>query len=159
MERLYIKRGILIILIVINCLIIFCFSSQKAEESSNTSSKIVDAIVDIVCRNKTISNQEKQIIKENSTTLVRKGAHFSIYTCLGILTFLYISTYQINLKKRLLYTILFCIAYACSDEFHQIFVEGRSGEIRDVCIDTCGALFGTASVIATSKFVNFIKKK
>ena len=159
MKKLYIKRGILILLILINCLVIFGFSSQKAEESSNTSSKIVDAIVDTLYRNKKIVNQEVQMLKENITTLVRKGAHFSIYTCLGILTFLYIGTYPINLKKRFLYTILFCIAYACSDEFHQMFVEGRSGEIRDICIDTCGALFGTVIVIAISKFVNLIKKK
>ena len=32
--------------------------------------------------------------------------------------------------------------YACTDEFHQRFVPGRSGELRDVGIDCCGVLTG-----------------
>ena len=31
---------------------------------------------------------------------------------------------------------------ACTDEFHQYFVPGRSAEFKDVCIDTAGALAG-----------------
>ena len=30
--------------------------------------------------------------------------------------------------------------YACTDEFHQIFVPGREGAFRDVIIDTCGGI-------------------
>ena len=33
--------------------------------------------------------------------------------------------------------------YAVTDEVHQIFVEGRSCELRDWAIDTAGALIGT----------------
>ena len=36
--------------------------------------------------------------------------------------------------------MLICLAYAVSDELHQTFVDGRSGEVRDVCFDLCGAL-------------------
>ena len=32
--------------------------------------------------------------------------------------------------------------YAMTDEFHQLFVPGRSGEIRDVCLDSAGVLVG-----------------
>jgi VanZ family protein len=38
--------------------------------------------------------------------------------------------------------ILFVALYASSDEWHQTFVPGREGCIRDVCIDTTGAVFG-----------------
>ena len=33
-------------------------------------------------------------------------------------------------------------AYAVTDEFHQSFVPGRSCELRDVMIDSCGVLTG-----------------
>jgi VanZ family protein len=33
-------------------------------------------------------------------------------------------------------------AYASTDEFHQLFVPGREGAVRDVAIDSCGAAFG-----------------
>ena len=33
--------------------------------------------------------------------------------------------------------------YSCTDEFHQLFINGRSGSFRDVLIDTIGILLGT----------------
>ena len=34
------------------------------------------------------------------------------------------------------------MAYSITDEIHQIFVSGRSGEIRDIIVDTCGSTVG-----------------
>ena len=34
------------------------------------------------------------------------------------------------------------VVYATTDEIHQLFVPGRSGEVRDVLIDSLGALIG-----------------
>jgi VanZ family protein len=34
---------------------------------------------------------------------------------------------------------LFCLAYACSDEWHQTFVPGRAGRVSDVVIDAAAA--------------------
>lgn len=42
----------------------------------------------------------------------------------------------------------FCVAFACSDEFHQVFVDGRSAQIFDVCVDAAGALLGLALLFA-----------
>ena len=36
--------------------------------------------------------------------------------------------------------------YAITDEIHQIFVIGRSGEIRDIIIDTCGSTVGILTI-------------
>ena len=43
--------------------------------------------------------------------------------------------------------------YAASDEFHQLFVEGRTCAFRDVCIDSAGAAAGIliASIIKKKK--------
>ena len=37
--------------------------------------------------------------------------------------------------------IAICFAYACSDEFHQLFVLGRDGNLIDVTIDSIGSTF------------------
>ena len=49
--------------------------------------------------------------------------------------------------------------YAASDELHQKFVDGRSAEIRDVCIDTCGVILGILLVILAVKIIKNIKTK
>lgn len=141
------KRIIYAILIIINCIIIFNFSAQNAEKSSKTSNVIVNKIVtDISKKNTKI---EKENIANNVTFIVRKTAHFSIYTLLGILLMSEANTFKINTKTKLLICLLFGLLYAASDEFHQKFVSGRSSEIRDVCIDTLGVLFGNLLVIIT----------
>ena len=156
MNKIIVKRIILIILIITNCIVIFCFSAQKGDDSSGLSAKVVDFTVSKVYPDIDKSNDNG--LMENLTTVVRKSAHFSIYTCLGILTYTFTGTYNLNIKKRIIYTIAFCLAYACSDEFHQTFVEGRSGEIRDVCIDTSGSFFGALIVMGVQKIKNNIIK-
>ena len=73
--------------------------------------------------------------------IFRKCMHASVYFILSLLVFY--ALYQTGIRggKLYFYTLLFCFLYACSDEFHQTLVPGRSGEIRDVIIDTTGALF------------------
>jgi VanZ family protein len=38
--------------------------------------------------------------------------------------------------------VLFVALYAASDEFHQLFVATRDASLRDVAIDTFGAVLG-----------------
>ena len=38
--------------------------------------------------------------------------------------------------------IIICILYAISDKLHQLFVIGRSCELRDVFIDSLGSVSG-----------------
>jgi VanZ family protein len=44
--------------------------------------------------------------------------------------------------RSILLALLLCILYAISDEVHQIFIPGRSGEIRDVIMDIVGSSVG-----------------
>ena len=47
-----------------------------------------------------------------------------------------------DLYKAMALTFVICVLYAITDEYHQTFVAGRSGELRDVVIDSLGALLG-----------------
>jgi VanZ family protein len=41
--------------------------------------------------------------------------------------------------------VLLVVAYGATDEFHQLFVAGRSGELADLAADALGAVAGTAA--------------
>ena len=73
---------------------------------------------------------------------VRKAAHASEYALLGILLTGAIMDIRKPWKRQLLACFLIGAAYAASDEFHQLFVPGRSGQIRDVMIDSAGVAAG-----------------
>ena len=49
--------------------------------------------------------------------------------------------------------------YAISDEIHQLFVPGRSGQVRDVLIDSAGSLLGIIIVMAFEKLLIKFNKK
>lgn len=155
------KRTILGILILINCAIIFMFSNQIADDSTVTSSRVVNFISEIIPAIKNMQEPDKTILKEQILTpIVRKGAHFSIYTMLGMLTISFAQTLKNKKQYQLIiYSLLFCIFYASTDEFHQYFIPGRSAEIRDVLIDSLGSLTGIIFVIIVLAIVKRIKKK
>lgn len=71
-----------------------------------------------------------------SVWVIRKTAHMTLYAILAFCAAC--SQIKPSFKK----VLLFCACYACTDEFHQLFIPGRSGEIRDVCIDCLGACIG-----------------
>ncbi|MGF0032687.1 VanZ family protein [Bariatricus sp. SGI.154] len=49
---------------------------------------------------------------------------------------------SINIRKSIYYSVITGVAYAASDEFHQLFVPGRAGRITDVMIDSLGLMMG-----------------
>ena len=49
---------------------------------------------------------------------------------------------KLSMWNFLIRAEVFCALYACSDEFHQYFVPGRSCKFFDVCVDSTGAFFG-----------------
>lgn len=150
------KRLIFAIFIIINCICIFILSGQNAEKSSKTSSVVVEKVADTITSvNKKL---KKETIIDNITFYVRKTAHFSIYTLLGILLMCEANTFEISKKRKLFICIISGAVYALSDEFHQGFVSGRSPEIRDVCIDTCGVFFGIIIILIIGKILYGIKK-
>lgn len=155
------KRIIFCILILINCITIFVFSNQVADDSSKSSSRVVEFISNVIPIIKNMNEPDKTILKEEILTpIIRKTAHFSIYALLGILTFNFINTYKgRSLYQKGLTSLLFCIFYASIDEFHQLFISGRSGEIRDILIDSLGALIGILVTILITKIYRKLKNK
>lgn len=155
------KRILLGILILINCATIFYFSHQVADDSSMQSSRVVEFVSNIIPTIKNMEEPDKTILKEEILTpIVRKTAHFSIYAMLGIFTTSFMLTIEHKKRYRtIIIPLLFCFFYAITDEFHQTFIAGRSGELRDVLIDTTGAFMGILLTIAASKGMKKIKNR
>lgn len=80
---------------------------------------------------------------------MRKTGHFSEYGILAGLILILLFTFEEvrNTRKHIIMgavvTDLICMIYASTDEFHQTFVDGRSGKSADVLIDTSGTVFAT----------------
>lgn len=144
------KKVILNILLIFWMGLIFYFSNQPSIKSTSVSDGVMSKIINIVeiLTNHEFNDSEINNIYEYGITPLRKCAHFSIYFVLGILFYLLIKQY--NLDKSLVISLLFCIIYACSDEIHQLFIFGRSGEVRDVLIDSLGSFLG---IFITNKVI------
>ena len=132
-------RYIKLTLVIIWMVIIFMFSNQKATESTKLSDGLILKTVRIIedITNKKFSDEE---ILNKFVKPVRKFAHFIIFMILGILVYSYI--YDYGLKTTFFVSIFICMGYACFDEIHQLFVDGRSAEVLDVLIDTAGSFIG-----------------
>lgn len=129
------KQIIYIILTIIWMVIIFFFSNAPSEDSTGTSKGFVYNVLGAY--EKVIDKSiDKESICEKVDYPVRKLAHFTLYFILGFLVF-HVFLYS-NYNWKYLPTIIVCLMYSISDEIHQLFVFGRSGQIGDVFIDMLG---------------------
>ena len=155
------KSVILLIIVILWMGFIFLMSSDTGEDSGSKSRNI---IVFIVSKYDKITNASPEIIKyHNSYEFIskvehvfRKMCHFGEYFILGILLISFlISLNKFSVSKIVIYSLLIVFFYACTDEFHQTFVDGRSGEILDISIDTLGGFTGLGIVfLINNKFNN-----
>jgi len=74
--------------------------------------------------------------------VLRKTAHMAAFGVLAWLSFRALAGARPSWSKGRLFaaSLIFTVLYAASDEWHQTFVPTRSGSVRDVAIDTAGAV-------------------
>lgn len=137
-------RIIFLILIIVNALVIFQFSAQDGKKSEKISQKIVNENMNNV---KTTNQTERNKILKKREKIIRKIAHILIYTSLGTWSICFALTFNIKRWVQVVGSIIGCVLYACSDELHQRFISGRSGNITDVFIDTIGITLGIGVVL------------
>lgn len=134
---------------------IFYFSSQTAIESSGLSSNITEKILSImqdlfyIQQDTTIGSVFFHIIE----IIIRKAAHITEYAILSITIAYALYAYGRRRWKLILWSEVVSIIYAITDEFHQLFIPGRSGQITDVFIDGCGAFIGCFIFIIISNLI------
>ncbi|MGN0279133.1 MAG: VanZ family protein [Lachnospiraceae bacterium] len=138
--------------------IIFAFSAQEKEESSEVSEAISYRMVNSTGILFHLHLDEEQIreIAGAIENTVRKAAHMTEYGILSILFYIWLGKWQFGVRKRGILSIVLSALYACSDEFHQLFVPGRAGMVRDVLIDSAGAILGILVFLGVKKCISFL---
>ena len=154
MNKSIIKQ-ILIIPVVIWMIVVFEFSSESADISGNTSLNVTRKIAQVII-SKDLTEEQKNENIEVLDSVIRKVAHFTLYTIGGFLGLLYINIYEIDDKKKIGYSVIAGFVYSVSDEIHQIFVPGRAGMITGVIIDTMGVATGVCVCLLIIKVINIL---
>lgn len=84
--------------------LIFSFSAQNGEESSGLSGRAVEWIQKVLVQPLQIQDEQiNQFLEENLGFIVRKLAHFSIYTALGMSATGFFLTFESISKKKSYY--------------------------------------------------------
>ena len=133
--------------------LIFFFSHQKADNSSKlsegTTKKVITFVIRLVDSNTSDSKIEEIVNTLNPS--IRKLAHFTEYFILGLLLVNLFIKFPMPLKQLVIISLISVVLYATSDEVHQIFIEGRSCQLKDILLDTLG---GTLAIIIYLKTNN-----
>ena len=140
-------RVVTTLLTVAVMVMIFCFSMENAETSDKRSGFIAMPVIRLLHPDyDQLDEAAQDEIYAGVSHVVRKCAHFTEYMVLGFLLRLCLESWFGHRMRK--YRILALIgfgagtAYACTDELHQLGVEGRSGAWKDVLVDASGVLLG-----------------
>jgi VanZ family protein len=89
-----------------------------------------------------LSSRQRISISEQywANFFIFKSLHVIEYAILAALNTVAIATNTkvVSLNRAVLYGAFFALLYAISDEYHQTLVPTRSGQARDVLIDSIG---------------------
>lgn len=124
--------------------IIFLFSNQA--NSGTITHNMVEQI---------LPKTEKINIIDIINFIIRKLAHLIEYLILTLLTISLFKEYTKKEKIIIITSIIFCFLYACTDEYHQSLIPGRTSLFSDVIIDTTGGIIA----IIIYKLFQIIKLK
>ena len=144
MNKILTKR-VSFALLVIWLIIIFIFSSMSGVKSSNLSRVILSSVTNNVVK--------RTDVFDLLHLLLRKSAHICEYIILSALAYSYFK-YYID-RNNLLYISILIFVAVCSiiDEYHQLFISGRTGKLIDVLIDIAGAIIFLVFIIIRKKNV------
>ena len=154
LTKIFSPKFIYPILTILWIMIIFSFSLQSGDTSSQISSGFGQWLI------QTILPFAKDYLEENWDvlhTLIRKGAHFTEFFVLGVLMRGSLHQYAYRIRASLGGTSwLMCVVVAACDETIQLFAGGRAGQVTDIMLDASGALVG---IIVIGLFINRRKKR
>ena len=136
----------LTLLVVATAVMIYCFSSQNAVLSSETSGRVTRFLLRVLIPGfDGMTAGEQQALISRYSPAVRKLAHFSEFFLLGL--FLRLLLQRLPVKGKTALSWIGGTAYAVTDELHQMAVGGRAAMALDVGIDSLGALAGTLTAL------------
>ena len=142
-------------IIVMYC--ILNFSGQSGVDSAQLSYKVTEKLIVIASdiTDKNLTQTEIAVYTEKYHYYVRKLAHFTEYMILAITVAFPLYVYGMRGFFLVIFAGIFCVGFACLDEYRQSFSLGRTPSKKDVFIDSCGVFVG----IFITRIVGFIGRK
>ncbi len=137
--------------------LIFYMSAQNADDSSLMSRSVYSSWIGQI-----LDRILPRLLSQNGENSLRKYAHLFEFFLLGLSSFLF--AYELfwlkesRLGKTMAVSFLWSVLYSCSDEWHQTFISGRSGQFRDVCLDSLG-IAGGILMMSLVVFVVHMRRK
>lgn len=134
--------------------LIFWMSAQTGAESGGLSDEVCRALGSIFVKGFGEWSAARQAeFVASISFFIRKAAHMTEYAILAILWLQALKAWGIQMGRGALFSILISVAYAFTDEGHQLLVAGRAGQLTDVAIDAAGAAIGVgaAALIAITR--------
>lgn len=134
------KSYIFFIMTLVWMSLIFYFSSQPGSISSVQS----DGVKDLILKGFSSSSEVFNYINNSGFIMfvIRKSAHMFLYFVLSILVYLLSKSMTNEFTISVKISMFVSIIYAATDEIHQLYVVGRSGQLKDVWIDSIGVFVG-----------------
>lgn len=124
-------------------LLIFYLSSQPALISNSLSKRITILLFDMTKQVQGIDLISQKHVSEINS-IIRQYAHGVVYAILTILVVNALRCSGMNVLKSSVIAFVISVAFACSDEIHQMFVPGRAVQSQDLLMDCTGVLLGLA---------------
>lgn len=133
------------LLVIAVAVMIFCFSAQDAELSAQTSTGLAVFVLRLFVPGfDAMTAKEQWVYFDQLLLFVRKAAHFTEFAMLG--ASLRLLFHALALRRPALIAWVAGTLYACTDELHQMFVDGRGPMWQDVCIDSAGVMIAVLLV-------------
>lgn len=154
MEKQLKKKKIITVILLIMLLavyaMIFSFSADNGEASSDISTKVTKWLVQVYSRIINGPGEAGAAVPAANDALeglIRKLAHFAEYMAVGFLSCGIIIMWVRKTSKSFIIVVIQLVISAGFDEIHQYFVPGRNSSVRDVMIDTAGGIAGMLIIL------------
>jgi VanZ family protein len=132
---------------------IFIFSATPGDEVHESYHNLETSVQSI---SPSIANSIPFAIAASPNIDWLKAAHGVGYFCLGVSVL-----YALSIRSRGSpgVALIMCSLYSITDEFHQMFIPGRSASPKDIVLDTLAALMGVAFMLGLMAARAFFKQK
>ena len=127
---------------------IYVLSAQNGEESGNLSRWLMETAF-----GRFLLQILPPLTGSGAALDIRKYAHLAEYALLALFSgMFYLELLCERVPKRcILFALVHCFLYACSDEYHQTFIAGRVGQFADVLVDMAGTVPGLLLVFLLAR--------